>query len=157
MKFKLLGTILLLFIIWASPLMAADTSELERKIDVLADEIDQMKMESGSRFEYHDRVNVHGYGELHYNSTDRGRTEIDNHRFVIGVHALLSDWIHLNAEIDFEHAAQELEFEFGYLDFLLQDSFNVRGGVVLVPVGFLNEFHEPPLFWSVERPEFHTG
>ncbi|MEE2986506.1 MAG: hypothetical protein VX667_01805, partial [Nitrospinota bacterium] len=36
------------------------------------------------------------------------------------------------------------------------DSFNVRGGVVLVPVGFLNEFHEPPLFWSVERPEFHS-
>ncbi|MEE8206154.1 MAG: hypothetical protein V3T82_04345, partial [Nitrospinaceae bacterium] len=71
--------------------------------------------------------------------------------------ARLADWIHLNVEIDYEHAAQELEFEFGYLDFLIKDGINVRAGVMLVPMGFLNEFHEPPLFWSVERPDFHKS
>jgi len=60
-------------------------------------------------------------------------------------------------EIDYEHAAQELEFEFGYLDFLIDPKINARAGVMLVPMGFLNEFHEPPLFWTVERPEFHKS
>jgi hypothetical protein len=43
-----------------------------------------------------------------------------------------------------------------YLDFLLNPKFNARAGTVLIPVGFLNEFHEPVLFWTVERPVFHN-
>ena len=42
------------------------------------------------------------------------------------------------------------------LDFLINSNFNVRTGVMLLPVGFLNEFHEPPLFWTVERPELQS-
>ena len=146
--------VLALFLV-ATPGYSASTEELERKIDLLADEVDDLKNRGiGAGTSDHNRVSVHGYGEMHFGrgTQEGGTTEMDNHRFVIGVHALLSDWIHLNAEIDFEHAAQELEFELGYLDFLLSPGLNFRTGVLLAPVGLLNETHEPNLFWTTERP-----
>ncbi len=145
---------IMVFLLAAVPVWAQDLNELERRINVLSDELDDMKENSGGGIA--DRVTVHGYGEVHFNLPTDGRDgEFDNHRFVMGVHAKLADWIHLNVEIDFEHAAQEMEFEFGYLDFLLDPAYNIRTGVMLAPIGFLNEYHEPPLFWTVERPEFH--
>ncbi len=154
-KLGLLALTVLALFFAAGPAFSASTDELERKIDLLSDEVEDLKSRGfGTGTTDHNRVSVHGYGEMHFNNDTQkdGGSEIDNHRFVIGVHALLTDWIHLNAEIDFEHAAQELEFEFGHLDFLLSPGFNVRAGVMLAPVGFLNEFHEPNLFWTVERP-----
>jgi len=145
----------LAFLLVAAPGYSASTEELEKKIDLLADEVDDLKNRGfGSGTSDHNRVTIHGYGEFHVNAdtTQDGDTEIDNHRFVIGIHALLTDWIHLNAEIDYEHAAQELEFELGYLDFLINPAFNIRAGVLLAPVGLLNETHEPNLFWTAERP-----
>ena len=137
-----------------SNVFAATLEELENRISILTDEIEDMKMGTGGHKEK--RVFLHGYGELHYNNTIDGSKQMDMHRFVIGIHALLTDRIHLNAEIDFEHGAQEMELEFGYLDFLINSKLNFRAGAVLVPVGFLNEFHEPPLFWTVERPELQS-
>ncbi len=153
-KLGLLALTVLVLLVASGPVFSASTDELERKIDLLSDEVDDLKSQGfGAGTSDHNRVSVHGYGEMHFSDdTQSGGSEIDNHRFVIGVHALLTDWIHLNAEIDFEHAAQELEFELGYLDFLLSPGFNVRAGVMLAPVGLLNETHEPNLFWTVERP-----
>ena len=155
-KLELLVLMALAFLLAAAPGYSASTEELERKIDLLSDEVDDLKNQAGvyAGTTEHNRVSVHGYGEMHFGrgTQEGGTTEIDNHRFVIGVHALLSDWIHLNAEIDFEHAAQELEFELGYLDFLLSPGLNFRTGVLLAPVGLLNETHEPNLFWTTERP-----
>jgi len=143
--------------ILSGPGWAQDINELERRIDIMSDELDALKESGGGGFS--DRVKVHGYGELHFNLPTDGSKDgrFDNHRFVLGVEARLADWIHLNVEIDYEHGAQELEFEFGYLDFLIDPKINARAGVMLVPMGFLNEFHEPPLFWTVERPEFHKS
>ena len=155
-KLGLLLLMALAFLLAAAPGYSASTEELERKIDLLSDEVDDLKNQAdvfvGTT--RHSRVSVHGYGEMHFGrgTQEGGTTEMDNHRFVIGVHALLTDWIHLNAEIDLEHAAQELEFELGYLDFLLSPGLNFRTGVLLAPVGLLNETHEPNLFWTTERP-----
>jgi hypothetical protein len=52
--------------------------------------------------------------------------------------------------------AGELELEQAYIDFLLKRSFNLRAGMVLVPVGIINERHEPPVFNGVERPFVDT-
>lgn len=46
----------------------------------------------------------------------------------------------------------DVELEFAYLDFLLYRSFNVRAGMVPIPVGFINETHEPPTFLGAARP-----
>ncbi len=128
--------------------------DLQEEIDRLADEIDDMRDLFGT---LRKNVNVTGYGETHFNiPTDERDAQFDAHRFVVGINARFTDWIFLNAEIDYEHAGQQLEFEMGYLDFLLDPKVNFRAGTVLVPVGFLNEFHEPVLFWTVERPVFHN-
>jgi hypothetical protein len=158
-KLSLLVMMVLALLIGTVPGFAASPEELERQINLLSDEVDDLKSKSslGAGTTEQNRVSVHGYGEMHYNRKgSNGDETIDNHRFVIGVHAALADWIHLNAEIDFEKAAQELELEFAQLDFLLNPAFNLRAGVMLAPVGFLNEFHEPNLFWTAERPLLHN-
>lgn len=101
---------------------------------------------------------LHGYGELHFNHPQTGAMsqaagdEIDIHRWVIGLAYDFSDRIRMDMELDFEHAASELEFEYGFLEFDLTPGVSARVGSVLMPVGPLNEFHEPPTFYSVERP-----
>jgi len=54
--------------------------------------------------------------------------------------------------VDFEHAATELELEEAFLEYDLAPALSLRAGSLLMPVGPLNEFHEPPLYYSVERP-----
>jgi hypothetical protein len=138
-----------------------ETDELQllrAEMDRIADIMDNYKYTQGAQSKY-DRGRIYGYGETHYtNNVDEngGNTVIDMHRFVIGVNAVLSDWIQLNAEVDYEHGAQELEFELGYLDFRLHQAVSARAGVLLMPVGLLNEFHEPNLFWSTERPQLQN-
>jgi hypothetical protein len=58
----------------------------------------------------------------------------------------------MDAEVDYEHAAAELELEYAELDFDLTTTLTARVGSLLMPVGPLNEFHEPPSYYSVERP-----
>jgi len=64
----------------------------------------------------------------------------------------------LNTEIEFEQAktatgsAGEVAVEFAYLDFLLNPAFNLRAGMMLVPLGFVNELHEPPAYLGAKRP-----
>src|SRR3990170_945399 len=120
--------------------------ELEKTVSALAERIDAKKVEDshGDKSHWTDRLKLHGYGELHYNSRKSSDT--------------IKDARDLPAVLDFHRAlaASDLELEFAYLDFKFRDAFNVRVGSVLMPVGSLNEFHEPPLFYSVERPYFHT-
>jgi hypothetical protein len=74
---------------------------------------------------------------------------------VLGVGYDFTDWLKFRSELDFEHAFKEPELEFAYLDFLLKPAVNVRLGAILVPMGVINQHHEPPLFYSVERPEIY--
>jgi hypothetical protein len=67
------------------------------------------------------------------------------------------------SELELEHAlvegleeAGELELEQAYVDFLLSRRFNVRAGMMLAPVGIINERHEPPVYYGVERPFVDT-
>ena len=89
--------------------------------------------------------------------------ELDFHRFVLLVTHRFSDRIRFVGELELEHAfvegleeAGELELEQAYVDFLLTRSFNVRAGMVLMPIGIINERHEPPVFYGVERPFVDT-
>src|SRR5262249_9548750 len=50
----------------------------------------------------------------------------------------------------------EVELEQAYVDFLITRGFNLRAGMVLVPIGLINERHEPPVFQGVERPFVDT-
>lgn len=104
-----------------------------------------------------DRTSIGGYGELHYNggATDR----IDLHRFVVNVNHEFNEDMRLHSEIEIEHALSgdgepgEVEIEQAYVEFDLteDDAHQAKAGVFLVPVGILNETHEPPTFFGVER------
>ncbi len=46
-----------------------------------------------------------------------------------------------------------MSLEFAYLDWLVSEGVGARAGLLLVPMGFLNELHEPPTFLGTKRPE----
>ena len=104
--------------------------------------------------------------EMHLNAPlDRvdGDPTLDFHRFVLLFSHSFSDRLRFVGELELEHAfvegleeAGELELEQAYIDVLIKPSFNLRAGMVLVPVGIINERHEPPVFHGVERPFVDT-
>lgn len=112
-------------------------------------------------------VSIGGYGEFLYENFAENREDgtpanltdrFDALRAIIYVGYKFNDRILFNSEIEFEHATTdegvgEVSVEFGYLDFFLTDRFGVRAGLLLTPMGFLNEQHEPPTFLGTERPE----
>ncbi|MGE5639902.1 MAG: hypothetical protein ACM30H_07390, partial [Clostridia bacterium] len=67
-----------------------------------------------------------------------------------------------NSELELEHAVAssgdrgEIEVEQAYLNYQFSDQVNVKGGLFLIPLGILNETHEPPTFYGVERNEVET-
>ena len=106
-----------------------------------------------------------GYMELHLNkpTDDGGPAVLDFHRFVLLVTHRFSDRIRFVGELELEHAVVEggeeggeLELEQAYLDFLVKPSLNFRAGMLLAPIGIINERHEPPVFHGVERPFVDT-
>lgn len=119
-------------------------------------------------------LSLAGYGEFLYENYDKKRDDgkeatqrdqFDALRAVIYLGYKFSDRIIFNSEIEFEHGRtgdpkgvpQErtgsVAVEFAYLDFLLSKPVNVRTGMVLVPMGFLTELHEPPTFHGAMKPD----
>lgn len=109
-------------------------------------------------------VQLHGYGEVHYNnlSGEGGAgdlEEIDFHRFVLFVGYEFSDRIRLQSEVEIEHTVAGdgedkpgyVALEQAFLEFDLNDNHALRAGIFLMPVGLLNQTHEPPRFYGVER------
>lgn len=148
--------------------------ELERKIEILAEEIEGERREAlVVEQEYNTRlgvgpagskiyqaaessVSIGGYGEAFYlNSDDKGKDEADFLRNVLYFGYRFSDRILFNSEIEIEHA-DEIYLEFAYLDFLYNEYFNVRAGMMLTPLGFVNEVHEPQFFFGNLRPPVET-
>jgi len=114
-------------------------------------------------------LSIGGYGEGSANffvSDNEGpnkRSDVgDLVRFVTYIGYKFTDRIILNSEIEFEHATTSatvsssggsVSVEFATLDFLLAEHANVRAGLVLIPMGFLNEVHEAPFYFGNLRPE----
>jgi hypothetical protein len=101
-------------------------------------------------------VRFHGYHETHANMVFDGERTLDPHRTVLGLEADLSENILFGFELDFEHAFEDPELEFAEVEGRIADGVYLVGGTLLMPFGGLNETHEPPHFYSVERPRFHT-
>jgi hypothetical protein len=106
-------------------------------------------------------VSIGGYGEFNYKNvvSDRGTAddEFDFVRMVLYAGYKFTDRIIFNSEIEFEHASTgksgEVSVEFAAIDLLLHEKANVRAGLVLVPMGFINEIHEGPYFHGNLRPQ----
>ncbi len=108
------------------------------------------------------RLEIHGYGEIHYNNPEGGTMNrqalamVDVHRLVLGWEYEFTPSLRLEAEVDYEHAAGEIELEEAYIEYDLGATTSLRVGGLIMPIGPLNEFHEPPNYHSVERPYVET-
>lgn len=157
---------------------AARLDELERQADVLAREIEKLKLQdvaiepgdrafglspSASKVYFKDHgVSLGGYGEaLYQNFDDKDKTdEWDFLRMVLYAGYKYNEKFVLNTELEVEHAADDKEgevaVEFAYLDYLWRPALNLRGGLLLVPVGLISEYHEPTTFLSARRPDVES-
>jgi len=106
-------------------------------------------------------LSIGGYGEAYYSKKLGDDTNSENditdfYRMVLYAGYKFNDWIVLNSEIEFEHggsaAGGSVGVEFATLDFMLRDWVNVRAGLMLVPMGFINEMHEPVTYFGNFRP-----
>jgi hypothetical protein len=104
-----------------------------------------------------------GYMDFHFNKGDGEDPVLDFHRFVLLLSHAFSPRLRFVGELELEHAfvegleeSGELELEQAYIDFLLSRRLNLRAGMLLMPVGIINERHEPPVYNGVERPFVDT-
>jgi hypothetical protein len=119
-------------------------------------------------------LSIGAYGEIKFgaiqNPAANGQWQngFDAARFVLLPTYAITDNIIFNAEIEFEHAGSGFdaddklhgtaEIEQIWIDFKIIDQFNWRSpGIDLVPIGYINQHHEPTQFYSVNRPELYNG
>ena len=96
-------------------------------------------------------LTIGGYAETHYNNPTGKNAKLDVHRMVMLLGYKFNDRTQFITEIEFEHV-KEVYIEQAFLQYSLNDNVNVRAGLMLVPMGIVNEYHEPTTFNGVERP-----
>jgi hypothetical protein len=145
-------------------------AELESRLDALADEQEGMLLgdlvpplgegryglgTAASKVYGTDQgLSLGGYGEaLYERHNGSGEDEIDFLRAVLYVGYRFDEHWVFNSELEFEHAGEEVGVEFATLDYLHCAALNARTGLVLIPMGLVNELHEPTAFLGARRPE----
>ena len=146
-------------------------AELERKLDVLAGEIEKLRIgeaaqattpENGfgpaaSKVYHSERgLSIGGYGEILYqNFRSEQPSEIDLLRAVVYFGYKFDDKWLFNSEVEYEHGVGA-EVEFAAIEYLWRPEASFRAGRLLLPVGFLNELHEPTVYLGARRPDVET-
>lgn len=108
-----------------------------------------------------DRTTIGGYGEMLYNdeTSSASSKELDVQRFVLFASHEFNDSLRFFSELEIEHsfisddarAPGAVELEQAYLEWDYARNHSVLAGMHLVPMGILNETHEPNTFYGVER------
>lgn len=112
--------------------------------------------------EWAEKTTIGGYGEVHYNNltsdnSDNSKDEFDLHRFVLFFGHQFNDDLRFFSELEVEHNVAgegkngEVEIEQAYIEYDYAQHHRAKAGVFLMPVGIINETHEPDTFYGVER------
>jgi hypothetical protein len=105
-------------------------------------------------------ITLSGYAEVDYNQpfggTLRQNGKLDVHRLIMFLGYKFNDRTHFVAEIEYEHV-NELAVEQAFLNYRISPAFNFRAGLMLIPMGIVNEYHEPTTFNGVERPNLDAN
>lgn len=96
-------------------------------------------------------VTIGGYGEVIYNQPEGDNGTLDVHRLVMLLGYRFSDKVQFVSEIEFEHVS-EVYVEQAFVNYNVANNLNLRAGLMLVPMGIVNEYHEPTTFNGVDRP-----
>ncbi|MGR8933534.1 MAG: hypothetical protein ACU837_04000 [Gammaproteobacteria bacterium] len=167
----------------SSKTAAADVKGLERKTNVLSEEVEKLRTQlvipeekeyksmygfgpaASKVYEVGKGLSLGGYGEANYqafvDNQGSAKDNADFERLVIYAGYKFTDNILFNSEIEFEHASTgegaeekgEVSVEFASLDFFFDPKVNARAGMLLLPMGFINLIHEPPFYFGNNRPE----
>lgn len=153
---------------------AATVDDLQKQMNELASEIKALKSETAKEADLGgktkqqtlnrllNKTSFGGYGELDYifkreNGNGKGGAAFDPHRIVLYVNSELSDWVNFYSELEWEHGGDgkngKIPVEQAFLDFKIARPFNIKAGLLLVPLGAINTNHEPTNFNSTERPD----
>ncbi|SHJ10277.1 porin [Algibacter luteus] len=100
---------------------------------------------------YGKAVTVGAYGELTYNQPESANGELDVQRLVLLFGYKFNDKTQFVTELEMEHTV-EVFVEQAFVNYNVGQNVSLRGGLMLVPFGIINEFHEPTTFNGVERP-----
>ena len=102
-------------------------------------------------------LSIGGYGEITYNNIEGSSTpaEIDVQRLVVLFAYKFDDRTSFVTEIEYEHV-KEVYVEQAFINYAVADGVNLRGGLMLIPMGIVNEYHEPTTFNGVERPSLDS-
>lgn len=120
-------------------------------------------------------VRLGGYGELIYNNIENDTTnaqkrQADFRRFVLYAGYDFGNGVRFNSELELEHALAgngntpngskakpgEIELEQAFIEIDLPYSQTLKTGLFLLPIGLINETHEPSTFYGVERNPVET-
>src|SRR5215204_1619057 len=101
-------------------------------------------------------VALGGYIEANYqyvgeNGISEGH-QFQMRRLTLFVSSTISKRIKFLTEIEFEDGTKEINIEFASVDFEFVPLFNLRGGVVMNPIGAFNQNHDGPKWEFVDRP-----
>lgn len=143
------------------------TEETDKKVEATADAVEEAGRTGTAGTSWADRTSVGGYGELHYNNLDNDGTgddldEVDFHRFVLFFGHEFTDDLRFFSELELEHSLAgegkdgEIELEMAWLEMDLTDHHRLRGGLDILPIGIINQTHEPNTFYGVERNKIES-
>ena len=135
---------------------------IEERLNILTEEVQALKTQGLGG----NKVKIGGYGEFTYENkrselenktkaTHSNNPQADALRFVLYFAYDFDDKWSLFSEIEVEHA-DEIFLEQGGLRYSPSEAFNWQTGVLLIPVGIINPYHEPPTFFSVSRTEIEN-
>lgn len=98
------------------------------------------------------KVTIGAYGQIDYNEVE-GSTKgnMNVHRMILLFGYNFTDRVQFFTEIEFENV-KEVFVEQAFINYRIKDDLNVKAGLMLVPMGIINEYHESPTFFGVERP-----
>lgn len=141
--------------------------ETEQKVEATADAVEQQTYGTSAAGSWADRTSIGGYGELHYNNLkdqvgDNDLNRVDFHRFVLYFGHEFNDDIRMFSEIEIEHALAgdgapgEVEIEQAWVELDMNNQHRLRAGLDILPIGIINQTHEPNTFYGVERNRVET-
>jgi len=129
-------------------------AELEAGQEATAEELDSVS----TLTRWASKTALGGYGEHHYNNKQgTDGDQIDAHRFVLYIASQYSDTLRFFSELELEHSLAgdgkpgEVELEQAYIEWDYTTNHSAQFGLFLLPVGILNETHEPDTFYGAER------
>lgn len=105
------------------------------------------------------KLTIGGYGQIDYNQDFGQETsqngKLDVHRMVMLFGYKFNDKTQFITELEMEHV-KEIYVEQAFLDHRILPGLSFRAGLMLVPMGLTNLYHEPTSFFGVERPNIDS-